>query len=85
MPPEVRSTALAVEYFIANIGAASAPLLVGILSTEIGLSSAILLIGVGTLEICAVFLLVAVLLIPQDVEALRQEMRARADGITALS
>jgi predicted MFS family arabinose efflux permease len=76
--PEVRSTALAVQYFIENIGAASAPLLVGALSTRIGLSSAILLISVGTLGICALFLLAAVVRIPQDVEALRQEMRERA-------
>jgi MFS transporter, Spinster family, sphingosine-1-phosphate transporter len=83
--PEVRSTALAVQYFIENIGAASAPLLVGTLSSRIGLSSAILLISVGTLGVCALFLLVAVVLIPKDVDALRQEMHERAEAAAVRS
>jgi len=49
--------------------------------TRIGLSSAILLVSVGTLGMCAVFQLAAVARIPKDVEALRQEMRERADAI----
>ncbi|MBK8024974.1 MAG: MFS transporter [Chloroflexi bacterium] len=81
--PEVRSTTLAVQYFIENAGAATAPLIVGALSTQIGLSSAILLISVGTLCACAVFLLLAVARIPQDVGALRQEMRERAAAVAA--
>lgn len=78
--PEARSTALAVQYFIENIGAASAPLLVGLFSASIGLSSAILFISVGTLLLCGVFLAVAVLLAPRDIDALRHEMRHRADA-----
>ncbi|MBK8023159.1 MAG: MFS transporter [Chloroflexi bacterium] len=81
--PEVRSTTLAVQYFIENAGAATAPLIVGALSTQIGLSSAILLISVGTLCACAVFLLLAVARIPQDVGVLRQEMRERAAAVAA--
>ena len=78
----MRSTALAVQYFVENIGAASAPLLVGLLSTRIGLSDAILYISVGTLAVCGLFLLIAVIQIPQDVDALRQEMSDRANAIT---
>jgi len=81
--PEVRSTALAVQYFIENSGAAGAPLLVGVLSTTMGLNDAIMLISIGTLVITALFLLVAVILVPHDVETLRREMRERADTITS--
>ncbi|MCK6579427.1 MAG: MFS transporter [Anaerolineae bacterium] len=83
--PEVRSTTLAVQYFIENAGAAGAPLIVGILSTQIGLSSAILLISVGTLCVCAMFLLLAVVRIPEDVGALRREMRERAEEVMVRS
>lgn len=81
--PEVRSTTLAVQYFVENMGAAGAPLLVGILSTQIGLSTAILVVSVSTLALTALFLLIAVLVVPDDVEALRQEMRARAASVVA--
>ena len=81
--PEVRTTALAVQYFIENIGAASAPLLVGLLSTRVDLGSAILYVSVGTLTLCALFLLMAVIYIPQDVDALRQDMRKRANAASA--
>ncbi|MCC7209160.1 MAG: MFS transporter [Anaerolineae bacterium] len=76
--PEVRTTALAAQYFIENIGAASAPLLVGLFSASIGLSNAIMLICVSTLALCGVFLAAAVALIPKDITALRQEMQERA-------
>jgi MFS family permease len=76
--PEVRSTALAAQYFVENIGAASAPLLVGLFSTTVGLSNAIMLICVSTLAICGFFLAVAVILVRKDIDALRQDMYARA-------
>ena len=76
--PEVRSTALAAQYFVENIGAASAPLLVGVFSASVGLSNAIGYISVGTLVVCGLFLVVAVMLLPKDIEALRQEMHERA-------
>ncbi|MBL8162089.1 MAG: MFS transporter [Anaerolineae bacterium] len=76
--PEVRSTALSVQYFVENIGAASAPLLVGALSNSMGLSSAILLICVVTYVLCGVFLVIAVLRVPADVAEMRALMRERA-------
>lgn len=79
--PEVRTTALAGQYFIENIGAASAPLLVGLLSTSIGLSNAILLISVSTLALCGAFLAIAVSLVGRDIDTLRQEMAARAEAL----
>jgi predicted MFS family arabinose efflux permease len=45
--PEVRSTAQAVEYFIENIGAVTAPFLAGLISVTYGRGSAILWICVS--------------------------------------
>jgi predicted MFS family arabinose efflux permease len=82
--PEVRSTALAVQYFIESIGAASAPLLVGLLAERIGtLGQSILIISLSTYALCALFLVVAVILVPPDIHALRLEMRQRADALQA--
>lgn len=81
--PEVRSTALAIQYFIENIGAASAPLLVGSLSTGMGLGAAIALVSVSTLLITALFVLWALAVVPPDIAALRHEMAERAQRIEA--
>lgn len=77
--PEVRSTALAVQYFIENAGAATAPAIAGFIAVEIGLSSAILLICFTAWMIGGLFLIGATIRIPQDVLDLRAAMRQRAD------
>ena len=82
-PPEVRSTALAVQYFIENGGAALAPLLAGAIAETATLGHAILLICTVAWAICAVFLAAAVWLAPQDIERLRAHMRARAAEVQA--
>lgn len=78
--PEVRSTALAIQYFIESFGGAAAPLIVGWLSTQPGftLGSAIQLVCTLTLGLCGVFLLLAVWRVPGDIRALRAQMAARA-------
>ncbi len=76
--PEVRSTALSVQYFVENVGAASSPLLVGALSTQIGLSNAILVVCGVTYVLCALFLVMAVWRVPGDVTEMRGLMRQRA-------
>jgi MFS transporter, Spinster family, sphingosine-1-phosphate transporter len=80
--PEVRSSALAIQYFIENIGAASAPALVGWLAAASGgnqgLTQAILLVCVSTYALCALAMLVAVIIVPRDLVALREQMRERA-------
>jgi MFS family permease len=77
-PPEVRSTALAVQYFIESAGAALAPLIVGLLAVRTSLTDAILLVCVSTWAVCAFFLAIALYLAPRDIEALRSQMRQRA-------
>ena len=77
--PEVRSTALAVQYFIESAGAALAPLLAGLIAVRSSLHNAILLICVSTWVVCSIFFAFAAYLVPHDVEALRQAMRERAE------
>lgn len=76
--PEVRSTALAVQYFIENGGAALAPLLAGYMAVRASLGEAILQISVLAWVFAAAFLAAAAYLVPRDIERLRQELEARA-------
>ncbi|MEA4910357.1 MAG: MFS transporter [Chloroflexi bacterium] len=77
--PEVRSTALAVQYFIESAGAALAPLLAGMIADAFSLKAAIIWICVSTWVLCAIFFTVAIRLIPTDIQTLRTQMRARAE------
>jgi predicted MFS family arabinose efflux permease len=76
--PEVRSTALAIENFIENGGAALAPLLAGIIAKGSSLGNAILTICVSAWVIGSIFLALTTYLIPKDIETLRDQMSARA-------
>ncbi|MBN1665814.1 MAG: MFS transporter [Anaerolineales bacterium] len=76
--PEVRSTALAVEYFVENSGAALAPLLAGIIADAFNLHTAILAICITTWLLCFIFYLGALFFIDADILALRQQMQMRA-------
>ncbi len=76
--PEVRSTAVAVESFIENIGAALSPLVVGIIAERTSLESAFLWICVTTWILCGMFFLLAARRVPKDIAALRAQMSARA-------
>jgi MFS family permease len=77
--PEVRSTALAVQYFIENGGAALAPLLAGLIARSSSLHVAILVICVTAWVIGSILLAFTAYLLPPDIDTLRQQMRARAD------
>ncbi|MBN2388514.1 MAG: MFS transporter [Anaerolineales bacterium] len=85
-PPEVRSTAQAVEYFVENSGAALAPTLAGALSLYFArtispfssLQYAILTICITTWVLCFVIYLGALFTIDKDVKHLRAQMAARA-------
>ncbi len=77
--PEVRSTALAVQLFIENAGAATAPLLAGIIAVHYDLRTALLLICTITWVICAIFYAIAALIIPRDIAVLRAQLRQRAE------
>jgi MFS family permease len=82
--PEVRSTALAVEYFIENSGAALAPLLAGIIADAYDLKTAILVICISTWLLCFLIYLGALSFIGTDVKTLRDQMQERADSERAL-
>lgn len=77
--PEVRSTALAIESFIENGGAALAPLLAGIIAKYASLHIAILTICVSAWFLGAIFLALTAYLVPNDIATLRREMRSRAE------
>lgn len=76
--PEVRSTALAIQYFIENGGAAVAPLLAGIIAKGSTLHNAILIICVSSWLLGAVILAFTAYLVPTDIHTLREQMKQRA-------
>ncbi len=78
--PEVRSTAVSVQYFIESIGAASAPAIVGLIADQTSLKNAFLLICIFTWLLCAIFFFFTTLFIKKDVATLRSEMSHRADA-----
>ena len=78
--PEVRSTAVAVQYFIESAGAATAPFLAGLIAVRSSLHDAILIVCGSTWVLCAIFLVVVAYLVPHDIAALRQAMRQRAES-----
>ncbi len=78
--PEVRSTALAIQLFIENAGAATAPLLAGIIAVQVGnLKTPMLLICTTAWVLCAIFYAIGAVLIPRDIAVLRAQMRERAE------
>jgi len=81
--PEVRSTALSVQYLIENAGAATAPALAGIIAAQYSMHSSILIICTVAWVFCTLFLVGTVFLIPKDIQTLRQQMRERAESLAA--
>jgi MFS family permease len=77
--PEVRSTAVSVQYFIESIGAASAPAIAGFIADQTSLKNAFLLICISTWVLCAIFFFVTTLFIRKDIDILRTELAQRAD------
>jgi MFS family permease len=79
--PEVRSTAQAVEYFIENIGAVTAPFLAGVFSVAYGKGNAILWICITAWALCFLFYLGALFTIDKDTGKLRAQMAERAKAM----
>jgi MFS family permease len=77
--PEVRSTALAIQYFIENGGAALAPLLAGFIARSYSLHTAILTICVSAWILSAILLSITAYLVPRDIKTLRDQMEDRAE------
>lgn len=77
--PEVRSTALSVQYFIENGGAALAPWLAGLIAVGASLETAILTICVTAWLLGFVILLFTAYLVPRDIQVLRDQLSERAE------
>jgi MFS family permease len=76
--PEARSTARSLHKLVEDGGAAMAPWLAGVVAMRSSLHTAILAICVSTWLICALIFSITALVVPQDVERLRQIMQHRA-------
>ena len=77
--PEVRSTALAIQYFIENGGAALAPLLAGFIAKSSNLHTAILMICVSAWLVASMLLAFTAYYVPRDIRTLRGQLRERAE------
>lgn len=84
-PPEVRSTAMSVQYFFDSGGAALAPLLAGWIAVRSTLGNAILVVSVSAWLLTAVLLAGAAYFVPRDIAALRDQLAARAAREQGLS
>jgi MFS transporter, Spinster family, sphingosine-1-phosphate transporter len=76
--PEVRSSALAVQYLIESSGAGLAPGIAGLIADAFSLKSAFLIICVSTWILCGGFFALVAWLVPRDIGILRQQMAERA-------
>ena len=76
--PEVRSTAVSIQYFIESAGAALAPTIAGYIADRSSLGDAILWICLSTWPLCGIFYAGVARLVPQDIATLRGQMRERA-------
>jgi MFS transporter, Spinster family, sphingosine-1-phosphate transporter len=83
--PEIRSTAIAIQYFIESSGAALAPLMAGLISDYLRSSNdpsprgtALLIICISTWLLCGLFFFLTSKIIKKDINDLKSELRARA-------
>jgi hypothetical protein len=79
--PEIRSTAQAIEYFIENAGAVTAPLLTAYIAQAFDLQTAIMLICTVAWGLCFFFYLGAIFTIDKDSHDLRHQMAERAKAM----
>jgi predicted MFS family arabinose efflux permease len=82
--PEVRSTALSIQYFIENGGAALAPLLAGLIAVRSSLETAILTICVLAWVLGSIILGFTAYFVPEDIKVLRDQLEKRAARERAL-
>lgn len=83
--PEIRSTAMAIQYFIESSGAALSPLLTGILADALRSSgnasprgSSMLIICISTWILCGVFFFLTSKIITKDIDNLHTQLESRA-------
>ena len=83
--PEVRSTAISIQYLIESAGAAMAPLLAGYIADRSSLGNAILLICISAWLVCGAIYAFLILIVPKDIHTLREQMQDRADSERVLA
>ena len=83
--PEIRSTAMAIQYFIESSGAALSPLITGILADSLRRGNdpsprgtAILLICISTWVLCGIFFYLTSRIITRDINDLHEVLGERA-------
>jgi MFS family permease len=76
--PEARSTVIAIQHFVEVAGAATAPLLAGLIAVRTSLHVAILAICLVAWLVCALFQLLTAWHVPPAVARLRRQLRERA-------
>jgi MFS family permease len=83
--PEIRSTAMSIQYFIESSGAALSPLLTGVLADALRRANnpfprgtAILIICISAWLLRALFYYITTYFITADIDSLRSEMKRRA-------
>lgn len=82
--PEIRSTAISIQYFIESSGAALAPLLAGLISDYLRSTNdpsprgtALLIICISTWLLCGLFFFLTSKIIKKDIDDLKSELRLR--------
>jgi MFS family permease len=78
--PEVRSTSVAIQNFVESVGAALSPLIAGLIAVRLDLRTAIVVICTSTWVVCALLFVGAIIVVPHDIEAVRAELRLRAQA-----
>jgi MFS family permease len=78
--PEVRSTSVAIQNFVESAGAALSPLIAGLIAVRLDLRTAIVVICTSTWAVCALLFVGAIIVVPRDIEAVRAELRLRAQA-----
>lgn len=79
--PEARSTAQALEYFVENLGAATAPALAGWIADRTSMGAAILGVAVVAWTVTVLIYTGALFTIPRDMQYLRAAMAQRAQAL----
>lgn len=86
--PEIRSTAMSIQYFIESSGAALAPLMTGLIADSLRRANnprpretAILIICISAWLLCGVFYYITTHFISNDINALREQLSTRAKKV----
>lgn len=79
--PEIRSTAMSIQYFLGNLGSAFAPLVAGLAAQAYSLREAILFTSVSAWLLTAILMGVSAYYLPQDMRRLSKKLTAQAAAV----